>query len=77
MLMMHGVDCDFDKVTSTYLKRKDRCDVYPKAYLERARVLSDRMTSFLVDRNGRRAAEKTHKRSATGAPSSRATGSLT
>jgi hypothetical protein len=36
MLMMHGVDCDFDKVTSTYPKDKDGRDVSPKAYLERA-----------------------------------------
>jgi hypothetical protein len=35
MLMMHRVD--FDKVTSTYPKDKDGCDVSPKAYLDRAR----------------------------------------
>jgi hypothetical protein len=77
MLMMHGVDCDFDKVTSTYPKDKDGRDVSPKAYLERARDLSARMTSFLADRNARRVAAKTRKRSATGAPSSRAAGSST
>jgi hypothetical protein len=77
MLMMHGVDCDFDKVTSMYLKEKDGCDVSSKAYLERARDLSARMTSFLADRNARRAAAKTRKHSATGAPSSKATGSST
>jgi hypothetical protein len=77
MLMMHGVDCDFDKVTSTYPKGKDGHDVYPKAYLERARVLSARMMSFLEDRNARRAAAKTQKCSATGAPSGRAAGSST
>jgi hypothetical protein len=77
MLMIHGVDCDFDKVTSTYPKGKDGRDVYPKVYLERARVLSARMTSFLEDRNARRAAAKTQKCSAMGAPSGRATGSST
>jgi hypothetical protein len=77
MLMMHGVDFDFDKVTSTYPKDKDGCNVSPKAYLEHARDLSARMTSFLADRNAKRAAAKPRKRSASGAPSSRATGSLT
>jgi hypothetical protein len=77
MLMMHGVDFDFDKVTSTYPKDKDGRNVSPKAYLERARELSARMTSFLADRNARRAAAKTRKRSATGAPSSRVAGSST
>jgi hypothetical protein len=77
MLMMHGVDFDFDKVTSTYPKDKDWHDVSPKAYLERAQDLSARMTSFLADRNARRAVAKTRKRSVTGAPSSRAAGSST
>jgi hypothetical protein len=77
MLMMHGVDFDFDKVTSTYPKDKDWHDVSPKAYLERARDLSTRMTSFLADRNARRAAAKTQKHSVMGAPSSRAAASLT
>jgi hypothetical protein len=63
MLMMHGVDCDFDKFTSSYPKDKDGRDVSPKAYLEHARELSARMMSFLADRNARRAATKTQKRS--------------
>jgi hypothetical protein len=75
MLMMHGVKFDADKVTSTYPKDKDGRDVAPKAYLERARDLSARMTSFLADRNAKRAAVKAQKRSASGAPSSRAIGS--
>jgi hypothetical protein len=77
MLMMHGVDFDFDKVMSTYPKDKDGRDVSPKAYLEHARDLSARMTSFLADRNAKRAAAKAQKRSASGAPSSRAAGSST
>jgi hypothetical protein len=36
MLMMHGVEFDADKVTSTYPKDKDGCDVAPKAYIEHA-----------------------------------------
>jgi hypothetical protein len=77
MLMMNGVECDFDKVTSTYPKGKDGRDISPKAYLEHARDLSACMTSFLADRNAKRAAAKTQKRSAMGAPSSRAAGSST
>jgi hypothetical protein len=76
-LMMHGVDFNFHNVTSMYPKDNDGRDVSPKAYLERARDLSARMTSFLADRNAKRAAAKAQKRSASGAPSSRATGSST
>jgi hypothetical protein len=36
MSMMHGVNCDFDKITSTYPKGKDGRDVSPKEYLKRA-----------------------------------------
>jgi hypothetical protein len=72
MLMMHGVEFDADKVTSTYPKDKDGRDKSPKGYIERARDLSARMTSFLAERNERRAAARTRKRSASGAPSSKA-----
>jgi hypothetical protein len=75
MPMMHGVEFDTDKVTGTYPKDKDGRDIAPKAYLERARNLSAWMTSFLADRNEKRAAAKARKRSASGAPSSRAAGS--
>jgi hypothetical protein len=77
MLMLQGVEFDADKVTSIYLKDKDGRDVAPKAYLERARDLSARMTSFLADRNARRAAAKPRKCIASYAPSSRAAGSST
>jgi hypothetical protein len=75
MLMMHGVEFDADKVTGTYPKDKDGHDKSPKGYLERARDLSARMTSFLAERNERRAAVKARKRSASGAPYSKAAGS--
>jgi hypothetical protein len=75
MLMMHGVEFDTDKVTGTYPKDKDVRDIAPKGYLERARNLSARMTSFLMERNERRAEAKTRKRSASGAPSGKAAGS--
>jgi hypothetical protein len=77
MLMMHRVEFDADKVTGTYPKDKDRRDIAPKAYLERACNLSAQMTSFLAERNEKRAAAKARKRSASGAPSSKAAGSLT
>jgi hypothetical protein len=77
MLMMYGVEFDADKVTGTYPKDKDGRDVAPKAFIEHARTLSARMTSFLADRNAKRAAAKARKRGASGAPSSKATGSST
>jgi hypothetical protein len=75
MLMMHGVMFNTDKVTGTFPKDKDGCDIAPKGYLERARDLSARMTSFLAERNERRAATKARKRSASDAPSRKAAGS--
>jgi hypothetical protein len=75
MLMMHGVEFDADKVTGTYPKDKDRRGIAPKAYLEHARNLSAWMMSFLVERNEKRAAARARKHSASGAPSSKATGS--
>jgi hypothetical protein len=77
MLMMHGVKFDADKVTSTYPKDKDGCDVAPKTFIERVCTLSARMTSFLADRNAKWAAAKARKRSASGAPSNKATSSST
>jgi hypothetical protein len=77
MLMMYGVKFDADKVMGTYPKDKDGRDVAPKAFIEHARTLSARMMSFLADRNAKRAAAKARKRSASGAPSSKATGSST
>jgi hypothetical protein len=77
MLMMHRVEFDADKVTGTYPKDKHGRDVAPKAFIERARTLSARMMSFLAVRNTKRAAAKARKRSASGAPSSKAAGSST
>jgi hypothetical protein len=73
--MMHGVEFDADKVTSTYPKDKDGRDIAPKAFLEHAQDLTARLMSFLVDRNAKRVATKARKCSTLGAPSSRATGS--
>jgi hypothetical protein len=75
MLMMHGVEFDVDKVTSTYPKDKDGRDKSPKGYLELARDLSARMTSFPTERNEKRAAARAPKRGTSGAQSSKAPGS--
>jgi hypothetical protein len=72
MMMMHDVEFDADKVTSTYPKDKDGRDKSAKAYVARARELAARMTSFLAERNEKRAAARAQKRGASGAPSSKA-----
>jgi hypothetical protein len=74
MMMMHDVEFEADKITSTYPKDKDRRDKSAKSYVARARArdLAARMTSFLAERNKKRAAAKARKRSASGAPSSKA-----
>jgi hypothetical protein len=72
MMMMHDVKFDADKITSTYPKDKDGRDKSAKSYLARARDLAARMTSFLAERNEKRAAARARKRSAFGAPSSKA-----
>jgi hypothetical protein len=72
MMMMHDVEFDADKITSTYPKDKDGRDKSAKSYFARARDLAARMTSFLAERNEKRAAVRARKRSASGAPSSKA-----
>jgi hypothetical protein len=75
MLMMHGVKFDADIVTSTYQKDKDGHDKSPKGYLELAHELSAQMTSFLAERNEKRAAAPARKRGTSDAQSSKAPGS--
>jgi hypothetical protein len=77
MLMMHEVNCDFDRITSTYPKGKDGRDVSPREYLERARALSAHLANFLVDRNAKKKAAQEQRRSAKGESSGRADGSST
>jgi hypothetical protein len=77
MMMMHEVECDFDKVTGMYPKDKDSRDKSPKDYLERPRALSERLAQFLADRNARKKAAREQRRSAKGASSGRAAGSST
>jgi hypothetical protein len=72
MMMMHDVEFDADKVTSTYPKDKDGRDKSAKSYVARARDLAARMISFLAERNEKHAAARARKRGASGAPSSKA-----
>jgi hypothetical protein len=72
MMLMHDVEFDADKVTSTYPKDKDGRDKSAKTYVARAREMAARMTSFLAKRNEKRAAARARKRGASGAPSSKA-----
>jgi hypothetical protein len=71
MMMMHGVECDFNKVMSTYLKGKDGRNLSPKDSLERARELSNCLAHFLAERNARKKAAREQRRSAKGASSGR------
>jgi hypothetical protein len=72
MMMMHDMEFDADKVTSTYPKDKDGRDKSAKTYVARARELAARLTSFLAERNEKRAAARARRRGASGAPSSKA-----
>jgi hypothetical protein len=58
MMMMHGVECDFDKIMSTYPTGKDGHNKSPKDYLEQARELSNRLVHFLAERNARKMAAR-------------------
>jgi hypothetical protein len=75
MMMMHEVEFDADKVTSTYPKDNDRCNKSAKSYLACARDLAAWITSFLAKRNEKRAATRARKRRTSGAQSSKAPGS--
>jgi hypothetical protein len=72
MMMMHDVEFDADKVTSTYPKDKDGRDKSAKSYVARARDLAARMTSFLAERNEKCTVARARKCGASGAPSSKA-----
>jgi hypothetical protein len=77
MMIMHGVECDFEKITGTYPKGKDGRDKSPKDYLERAHDLSNRLAHFLAEKNARKKAAWEQRCSAKGASSGRAAGSST
>jgi hypothetical protein len=75
LMMMHEVQFDAEKVTSTYLKDADGRDKSAKGYVARARDLAARLTSFLAERNDQRAAARARRRGTSGAQSSKAPGS--
>jgi outer membrane receptor for ferrienterochelin and colicin len=77
LLMMHGVNCDFDKITSTYPKGKDGRDVSRKEYLKHAQMLSEHMANFLVEWNAKKKVAREQRRNAKGESSGRAAGSST
>jgi hypothetical protein len=77
MMMMHGVNCDFYKIMSTYPKSKDGRNISPREYLERARALSARIANFLAERNTKKKAAREQRRSVKGESSGRAAGSST
>jgi hypothetical protein len=55
MMMMHGVECDFDKVTGTYPKGKDGHDKSPKDYSSGIGCyLSTLRNSWRIGMRGRR-----------------------
>jgi hypothetical protein len=58
MMMMHGFECDFERITGTYPKGKDGPNKSPKDYLDRARALSNRLAQFLAERNARKKAAR-------------------
>jgi hypothetical protein len=76
MMMMHDVEFNADKVTSTYPKDKDGRDKSAKNCVARAHDLATRMTSFLAERNEKHTAARARKHGASGAPSSKAGSSV-
>jgi hypothetical protein len=77
MLMMHDMECDLEKITSTYPKGKDIRDKLAKEFLEWARELATRLALFLADWNAKRKVAHEQKRTTKGASSSKATQSTT
>jgi hypothetical protein len=75
LMMMHEVQFDAEKVTSTYPKDADGRDKSAKGYVARARDLAARLTSFLAERNDQRPATRARRRGTSGAQSSKAPGS--
>jgi hypothetical protein len=75
LMMMHEVEFDTDKVTSTYPKDVDGRDKSAKSYVACARDLAARLTNFLAERNEQRVAARAQKRRTFGAQSSKAPGS--
>jgi hypothetical protein len=75
MLMTHGVECDFDKITSTYSKGKDGHDKSANDFIEDAQNMATRLALFLADRNAKRKAAHELKHNMKVVSSSKMTGS--
>jgi hypothetical protein len=75
LMMMHEVEFDADKVTSTYPKDADGRDKSAKSYVAHARDLAAQLISFLAERNEQRAAAQAQKHGTFGAQSCKAPGS--
>jgi hypothetical protein len=73
MLMMHEIECDFEKITSTYPKGKDGRDKSLKDFLERARDLANHLAFFLAKRNAKQKTAREERRTGKGASSSKVT----
>jgi hypothetical protein len=73
MLMMHEIECDFEKITSTNPKGKDGRDKSLKDFLEQARDLANHLAFFLAERNAKRKTAREERRTGKGASSSKAT----
>jgi hypothetical protein len=76
MLMMHGIECDLEKIATTYLKGKDGRDKSSKEFIEDTRRLANHLALYLAERNAKRKATRDAKRTGRGASLSKATGSL-
>jgi hypothetical protein len=58
MLMMHGAECDLQKIVTTYLMGKDGRDMSLKEFIEGARKLADCLALFLAERNAKKRAAR-------------------
>jgi hypothetical protein len=76
MLMTHGVECDLQKIVTTYPMGKDGCDMSLKEFTEGARKLADRLALFLAERNMKKRVARDTKRIGEGASSSKVTGCI-
>jgi hypothetical protein len=74
MLLMHGVECNLEKITTTYPKGKDGRDKSSKEFIKDVGKLAKHLSLFLADRNVKKKASRNAKRIRRGALSSKATG---
>jgi hypothetical protein len=73
MLMMHGVDCDLQKIMTMYQKCNDGCHMSLRDFIEDAQKLANQLALFLAERNVKKRAAHEAKQTGRGPPSSKAT----